>query len=328
MALNTSAILNSARDAIGDASLKLAVAAFAQDKTGAKDVSLPNEELGIITEMLNRDNPLAAYTGVSISGQGSGSVEVRYDVYHDNWKKKTTGGSDATGGDDVVFEDEIFKWNKSLTKEEKVVEFDRKRGLPETLGNRMTVSSVKFMQDSIKKAFQAFADKAAKDASVAVVTADITSRDKLTQSKIEMMQKISTFIKSNELDPSDITITLEDGIFDAFAEQGMIGDRSAVTYSGGRYSVGTMGGYRVQSGGMYLPATATNGSATKDVTGFVGTSKVGLHSVDFIAANYGKLGLSNDLGTYLEMCDIFGALDYKTNFGKVQSMVLLAAALA
>lgn len=291
---------------------------------------LPNEDLGIITEMLNEENPLAVYSGVTISGQGSATVEVKYDIYNDNWKAKDHLGS-AEGKDiaNTIIDDEVFKWNKPFTKEEGVSKFDERRGFPETLSSRMNVSMIKFLQNSIKNGFQVFVDKAAADSSVASVGAlDIASRDKLTEFKIKLIQEITKFAIANEIDASEVFATIDPLTFDALAEQGMIGDRASKTYAGGQYSVGMLGGYRVQSGSMFLPEHVTGKTAAGKVLAFVGTSKVGLHLVDVVASNLYEVGGSNDKATYLEIADIAGALDYKGKFGKTQSLIITDVAPA
>lgn len=307
-------------------------ATFAQKtKTTTDKFILPNRELGIVTEMLNRDNPLAPYIMVDIADSTAGSVEVKYDVYNDNWKIKDSKGGSQNGGADVIIDNEIFKWNKPFEKEESVEAGDLKRGVPNTLASRMNTASIKFIQRSIKDAFKEFVDKAVLAESTAVAAIDFTTRDKLTQSKITLLQAVAKFARENEINKGDLVITLSDDAFEALAEQGMIGNRTEKTYAGGTFSVGVMSGYRVQGGGMYLPATATSsksGSAkTSEVVAFIGTDKVGLHAIDFEAANYGKLGLTNDLGTYLQMSDIYGSLDYKGKFGKSQSFVLTQASI-
>lgn len=206
--------------------------------------------------------------------------------------------------------------------------YDIKRGTPNVLAERMTVASVKFLQSSIKAGFKALVDKALagthSKASIAALPATIT-HDALTAHKLALVQAVTKFITANEIDAADVVITLSALEFDALAEQGLVGDRATVTYAGGQYSVGTIGGYKVQSGSMFLPETDGASTGAKNVLAFVGTSKVALHAVDFVAANAGKLGLSNDEGTYLEMADIFGALDYEANFGKAQMLVITEA---
>ncbi len=296
-----------------------AEAIAAATKTGK--FVLPIAELGIITEMLNENNPLSAYTGVTVSSLNSGSVDVKYDVYNDNWKVKGKPGSDVNGGDDVVIETDNFKWNKPQTKEERMTAFDLKKGTPAVLGSRMAVSGKKFLQASIKEGFKELVAKNIADSSVTEIEAiDITSLDKIREWKITFLNAVTNFVVINEISREEVTITVAPMLFDALAEQGLIGDRATATFAGGQYSVGSLGGYRIQSGEIYLPALA----GTKELFAVVGTTKSALHAVDYIAANGGELGISNDQATYLEICDIFGALDYKGKFGKVQSMIITA----
>lgn len=315
------------RTALTEQAKKLVEAQFAKSGASTKFV-LPNEELAILTEMLNQTNPLSVYTQVAIAAMGAGSVEVKYDVYNDNWAIKTVKGSKPAGGDDVIIANEIFKWNLPNVKEEAMSQYDINRGTPNVLAERMSVSSVKFLQASIKAGFKALVEKALagtkSKASVAALGSTVT-HDALTAHKLAIVQEITKFIVANEIDPSDVVATLAPLEFDALAEQGLIGDRATVTFAGGQYSVGTIGGYKVQSGSMFLPEDDGASTGAKKVLAFVGTSKVALHAVDFVAANAGKLGLSNDQGTYLEMADIFGALDYEAHFGKAQMLVITEA---
>lgn len=315
------------RTALTDKAKTLVQAQFAKGN-GSDKFILPNEELGIITEMLNQTNPLAVYTGVSIAAAGYGSVEVKYDVYNDNWAVKSVKGSKAAGGDDVQITSEIFKWNLPNVKEEAMSAFDLAKGTPNVLAQRMTEASIKFLQNSIKNGFTELVKAALagtkSKASVAALGTTVT-HDALTAHKLAIIQEVTKFIVANEIDPSEVVITLAPLEFDALAEQGLIGDRATQTFAGGQYSVGTIGGYKVQSGSMFLPANDGASTGAKNVIAFVGTSKVALHSVDFVAANAGKLGLSNDQGTYLEMADIFGVMGYEAQFGKPQMLVITEA---
>lgn len=302
-----------------------AKAVFAATKTDK--YVLPVADLDMITEMMNENNPLSFYTsGVKVTSMNSGSVDVEFDVYNDNFKKKTTKGSATDGGDDVIIETQNIKWNTPLTKEESMSAYDIKRGAPEVLGSRMANSAKKFIQASIKNGFKAIVAHNKADASeVSIAPIDITSLDKLREYKISLIQKVTLWSLTNEIPKEETGITLEPTLFDALAEQGMIGDRATATYAGGQYSVGTMGGYKVQSGEIFLPAKDSAAQDAKDLFAVVGTTKTALHAIEYVAANLGALGNSNDQGTYLELCDIFGALDYNDKFGKTQSLNIISA---
>lgn len=83
------------------------------------------------------------------------------------------------------------------------------------------------------------------------------------------------------------------------------------TFAGGQYQVGIIGGYRIISGDMFIPATvqykdsqANSTLEAHSLIAVIGTYDSVLHSIDISAVNSGPIGISNDLGTYLEASDI------------------------
>ena len=70
--------------------------------------------------------------------------------------------------------------------------------------------------------------------------------------------------ESAEIEAMDVIITIDSIKFNKLALSGMIGDRTSQTFAGGKFSVGEIGGYRIQSGEIFLPKTV---KTTAKITG-------------------------------------------------------------
>lgn len=171
----------------------------------------------------------------------------------------------------------------------------------------------KFTQGSIKRGFEKMvtAAKAIEDAGSAgdgVVA--LTATTDLKAKSVELVKAATKFITDRQLSRNDIVITIDPITFDDLAFAGLIGDRTSVTYSAGQYSVSTLGGYRIQSGEVFMSGLqtgakgSTGADAQKPVLAIIAPTNSVVSKIDIVAANTGKLGISNDVGTYIELADI------------------------
>lgn len=309
--------------AVTESATKVLAQALSLAETGSGTQSdefvLGLEQRGFIRDFLNRNNPLMAYTQmIDIMEAGAGSVTVKWDgVDNDFVNKANLGDGDVKDIDQKM---EVLFWNKPVFKSEGLSAYDIKKGALNTLAYRMEKSLVRFTQESIKRGFKALVDAAESLTSGEGITG-LTAASATVGAKERMIElvKIATkFITDRELSRDQAIITVSPVFFDELAFAGLLGDRTTVTYAAGQYSVATLGGYRIQSGEMFLPAQSTKAedgtTATKDLLAIIAPTNSVVSKVDIIAANVGKLGISNDTGTYIELADINKVPKYITDY--------------
>lgn len=293
-------------------------------KQGATTWTGDTEFLGRISDEVNFNNPLLAYTsGVNVTESGYTSVTVEYEIEGDHWSAKDKKGSSAFDAiADVEFDSEVFKWNKPVKFEEAIAAFDIKKGRQiDVLAARMTKAGQRFTKLSVKKAFAGLVKKAIVDGAkgeldLAKATGE-TTQEHGQRVGAELKALVRTFLETNEFNEDEVTLTISGALLDILAEARLLGDQVKVQFDGGAYTIADFGGYKVQAGsfmtnGKYNTTTgAVDAAAGADFLVLIGTARAGLHQVDTIAANIAKMGASNDQQTYLEMTDIFGVMDYK-----------------
>lgn len=292
------------------------VAPFAQSLSVKADGSatikfqLPVQARQFLAENLNKNNPLAFFTkDITAESSGSGSVELTYSNYADQWVEKAAYGQQGNFND-VDLTSEFFKWNKPLVLQEALKAHDVKRGIPNVLATRLSFNLIKYIQKSIKHGFEVFGNGLGKAQKFETYTPATTgsTQDKGAVLLLALTQAATKLITAAEVAKETVTIVINPLAFDELAFAGLIGNRTEQTFAGGQYSVGIAGGYRIASGEMFLPdqidTSATATAANKDLVAIIGTSDSFLHSTDVIAANIDRLIPSNDNGSYIEVADI------------------------
>lgn len=255
------------------------------------NVELNVEQIKILRDYMNMNSPLAAYTsGIEVSNSGAGSLEILLDGDANAFVDKDFLGDGSFKG--VKQRKLLLSWNKPVAKSEAMTKFDLKKGAVNTLMHRMDKSAKLFVQKSIREALALIATPiktgAALPSSGSVV-------ENAQAARKVVIEKATAFLKETQYTRDLVTLTLSPELFDTLADGGLVGNRAAETFAGGQYSIGTLGGYKVQSGEVFMPV---------GVDFIIGTNNSMVHSVDAVAVNAGRLGISSDEGTYIEMADI------------------------
>lgn len=257
----------------------------------SKDVILGNEEKQILSDHMNMNSPLDAYTrDVQVSAAGAGSITIKWDGDANAFKAKDFVGNKEFAG--VKQNTKVIEWNTPMVKEEAMTKFDLKKGALNTLMLRMDKSAKLFVQKSIR---EGLALVGTPEKTGAALPSSGTVVENAQAARAVVIAKATAFLLETQYTRDLVTITLTAELFDTLADGGLIGNRAMETFAGGQYSVGTLGGYRVQSGEVFMPT---------GVDFIIGTSDSMVHAVDPVAVNSGTIGISSDIGTYIEMADI------------------------
>lgn len=264
------------------------------------------EQKGFIRDHFNRNNPASAYTQmVDIAASGAASITVKYDGNSNSFVSKSKLGN----GDikDIDQKMEILRWNTPVYKSEGLSAYDISKGVLNTLAYRMEKSLIRFTQNHIKDVFKAMEASATVVAAAApfALPADLLKTASAKDQMRALIAEATKLVKETEATRGDVVMTVMPELFDNLAFAGLLGNRVEQTYAGGQYSVSTLGGYRIQSGEMFMP--------DKTVAIVALTNSV-VSKMDVLAANTGKIELSNDLATYVELADIAVVPEYSKDY--------------
>lgn len=288
-------------------------------KAGTEKFALPIEDLGLLTDKLNENNPLAFYaSALPVAAVGAGSIDLKWVEEANNWKAKKDYGNAAY--DDVAVDRETLYWNTPEFRAEAMLAYDIAKGADNVLPLRATRDATRFMQDAIKQGFVELAsvvEDAAKYGTMVTEAPTLTGVDVQEDGAkllLAITETATQFVIHKQLDRADVLITIQPDKFDKLAFAGLIGNRVDQTFAGGQYTVATAGGYRIQTGEMFMAGlTINDGAATAadhDVIAVIGTNRSLVFNTEIIASNFGKIDLTNDLGTYMEMASIIAVPEH------------------
>lgn len=295
---------NLVQESLNPSSIKAFAKALALKSSGAANPSdgftLGLKELGLIKDYFNRNNPLLVYSrGFNITALGSGTITIKYDSNPNPFKKKSNlGNGDIETVSTIT---EVIEWNEPQYICEGLSDFDIKSGVINTLSYRMEKYLIKFNQALIKAGFDLIHNNFKGTSKTPISLAKLTGKESDAREMFyKIIKEATRLVKKSEVSSTDITITVTPEVFDNLAFAGLVGNRAEQTYAGGQYSIGTIGGYRIQSGEMFI-STVGEMPAAGDMAVVIGTNQVIMHNSDILASNVARIGLSNDIGTYLEV---------------------------
>lgn len=311
--------------------------------TTDKGFQLPKKELGFFSDKIYQGNPLAFYAErLRFEPLGNGAVEIFTNVYGTGWKAK-----DKIGAGDfspVEFKSEIHKWNAPDVIQEAMTKYDLNRGATLVLAERAAIYSEEYLQEAIKLGFKTMMNGALEAKTIAgadlakvhtIITPSLVSSTDIVNDATKLQNQIvsaatkyianvrSKGIGFTGYSRSDILITLTPEVMDNLVLAGKVGNYTEQVFSGGRFIMGTIGGYRVQSGEFFLPleaqASGTQGVAGTKLFGIISTNDTMLFNIDMVAMNVERLAPSNDIGSYVEAAKFVAV----TNRAKENEMIHL-----
>lgn len=289
-----------------------------KDAAGATNFdkfALPSQQLALLSDKLNQNNPLAFFSSaLQVVSTGVGSVELKW-TDESAFSVKDVYG-EGTFNDVNILRETLY-WNKPAKIAEAMSAYDLAKGTPNVLAERLWKHTVRFSQMSIKKGFEQLIQKDVAAVKLAAADASLKSAvEKGADFLLKLTNAAVKMINDHELSKEDVTIIIDPLKFNELAFAGLLGNRVDQTFAGGQYSVTTVGGFRIISAEMFMPTVATiklnaGGDKIEATTGgtdkaiaFIGTSDSLVHNMQIVAANTGAIGITNDLGTYLEVADI------------------------
>lgn len=139
----------------------------------------------------------------------------------------------------------------------------------------------------------------------AAVTATVQEQGMLL--KREIVKAATAFKNRTQYTKDMFTITLPDVMMDLLADAKMLGNAVEQTFVGGSYTVAKVGGYTVQGGEIFFGGDVVPvGGGTLNIDGrfIIGANNSMIWKSAVIAANAGKIDLTNDNGTYIELADM------------------------
>lgn len=246
------------------------------------------EDRAFVSDKLNANNPLMAYaSGIQIADVSAGSVTIKYNEDYNGFAAKSGYGNGEVKG--VKVKTEVLLWEDPKQITEAMTAYDLKKGAVNVLAGRLAHNGVVFVQDAIKAGF----DK------LAVAGNQITAAAKPTTGKAvlkEIVDAATKLMNDTQYPREAITITVESLLFNELALEGFVGDRMTQSFEGGQFQIGTLMGFKIQSSEMF--------QGTNKFDYMIGTNDSVVYNTDVIAANVERLGISNDMGTYIEMARI------------------------
>ncbi|WP_412031265.1 hypothetical protein [Metamycoplasma buccale] len=281
-------------------------------KTGATAYQLSNDELKEINSFLVKDSLIGTLgTDLAVSETSTSNVVILKNIGQ-GWNEKTGPGMNGNY-EKGRYATETFNWNAPYFQAVGFTEADKKMKVPQAAAIKLEKASVDY-----NNAFEAESWKKLethlKTADSKKITKDLLDKTITDKEVYEIVIGLGTALMQHKNDddgidkiPKDkIIIHVKPEVFDRISLAGLVGNRAEISFVGGQYSIGIVGGYKI-IGNPYLD----------NMQAMAGATFSALSMISVNAANIDRLAPTNDIGLYYEAMSLFG-IAYKDCFRTVQ----------